>query len=550
VEVDLLIAGGQVADGSGAPVRRADIGISGDRVTLVGLADGVTGRQVINAEGLVVSPGFIDLHSHADFILPLPDHHVVVEPFVRQGVTTVLTGNCGFAPAPVDAISRPMLHDYAAFIMDEPLTWQWQSMGEFLDHLSMRGVMLNCAQLAAHGTLRIAVMGMQDRTPTPDERERLVTLTRQALLDGAFGLSTGLMYPPGMYARPDELIELARVVHEFGGLVTSHIRGYSDTMCDAVEELIALGKQAQVCVQLSHLGAFGRRHWPKTYDAMRTVERARGEGVNIHFDIVPWVAGHTSLAAIFPPWAVEGGMPQLLARLRDPALRERIRETVLTYVPRWPPWHEGGGWSDNLSLAFGWENIVVLSLGTQRTSPLIGKNLAEIAGEWQVEPFEAAVRLLEHESGNVFCAFFGLSGDLEHQDIIRDMVAHPLGLVILDAISQRKGIPMPSVYATFPHLLGRFVRQEQALSLEQAVHKLTGLPASILGLRDRGLLKEGAYADVTIFDAGNVQGAASYLQARPEPPRGIEYVMVNGQVILERGHFHAQKRTGAVLRRL
>jgi len=549
VELDLLIKGGEVMDGTGAPRYEADLGITGQRISLLGPGGGVVACRVIDAQGLVVCPGFVDLHTHVDFLLPLADHDVVIEPFVRQGITTMVTGNCGLGPAPLNPSTRSLLQGYTEFLMDKPLDWKWETMHDFLDYLTDRGVMVNCAQLCAHAALRIATMGMAARTPTQTELDHMCQLAKESIEAGVFGFSTGLMYAPGMYARTDEIIEIASLFQESDSVIASHIRGYSDTMLDAVNELITVGEQAKVRVQLSHLGAFGRRHWSKVYDAMKAIEQARERGLDIHFDIVPWVAGNTSLAAIFPPFAVEGGIQKLLERLRDPALRGQIRSEVLSYVPEWPPWEKGGGWSDNLSRSFGWENIVVLSMGTNRTSPLIGKSLVQIGEEWDAEPFDVAAQLLEQEDGNVFCAFLGLTGDFQRQDIIQDMLVHPQCVIITDAISQRDGIPMPSLYGTFPRLLGHYARDLQALSLEEAVRKITSLPAKITGLQGRGILGEGAFADVTIFDPKTVQGTSAYFQQKPELPRGIECVIVNGQVIFENDVLHSDMRTGAVLRR-
>jgi N-acyl-D-aspartate/D-glutamate deacylase len=546
---DLLLKNGEVIDGTGAPRKKADVGIMGQRVSLLGPGDGATARRVIDAQGLAVCPGFVDLHTHNDFLLPLKDHDVVIEPFVRQGITTMATGNCGLAPAPLNPSTQSLLQGYTEFLMDKPLTWDWVTMRDFLDTLGDDGVIVNCAQFCAHGALRIAAMGMEGRTPIEVELEHMCELAKESIQAGVFGFSNGLMYPPGMYAHTDEIIEISSLFHDSGGVITSHIRGYSDTMLDAINELIRVGEEARVRVQLSHLGAFGRRHWLKVYDAMETVEKAQERGVDIHFDIVPWVAGNTSLAAIFPPFAVEGGIQRLMERLDDPVLRRQIRSEVLNYVPQWPPWEEGGGWSDNLSKSFGWENIIILSMGTNKSSLLIGKSLVQIGEEWDMEPFDVAVRLLEQENGNVFCAFVGLTGDFERQDIIQDMLVHPLCVIITDAISQRDGIPMPSLYGTFPRLLGHYARDLQALSLEEAVRKITSLPADIIGLQDRGVLKEGAFADVTIVNPHTVQGTSAYFQEKPEFPRGIEYVIVNGQVIFEKDVLHSDKRTGMVLRK-
>ena len=549
MELDLLIKGGEVIDGTGAPRYKADLGITGKRISLLGSGEGAVARRVIDAPGLAVCPGFVDLHSHVDFLLPLADHDVVIEPFVRQGITTMVTGNCGLGPAPLNPSTRSLLRGYTEFLMDEPFDWNWETMHDFLDYLSVQGVMVNCAQLCAHGALRIATMGMAARTATESEMDHMCQLAMESIEAGVFGFSTGLMYPPGMYARTDEIIEIASLFRESDGVITSHIRGYSDTMLDAVNELITVGEQAKVRVQLSHLGAFGRRHWSKVYDAIIAIEQARERGLDIHFDIVPWVAGNTSLAAIFPPFAVEGGIQRLLERLHDPALRRQIRSEVLSYVPEWPPWEKGGGWSDNLSRSFGWENIVVLSMGIHRTSPIIGKSLVQIGEEWDMEPFDVAVHLLDQEKGNVFCAFLGLTGDFERQDIIQDMLVHPLCVIITDAISQRDGIPMPSLYGTFPRLLGHYARDLQALSLEEAVRKITSLPASIIGLQDRGMLREGVFADVTIFDPTTVEGTSAYFQQEPELPRGMKHVIVNGHVIFENDVLHSDMRTGTVLRR-
>lgn len=543
---DLLIAGGRVVDGTGSPGRVADVAVENGRIAAIGQLAGAEATRVIDAAGRVVCPGFVDIHSHCDFILPLPDQAEFLAPFVAQGITTLVVGNCGYAPAPINPDTAGLMQAYTAFIKPRDLEWRWRTFGEYLGYLDEHGVYLNTVPLAAHGALRIAVMGFDARAPSAEELAAMKRHLDECLDAGAFGLSCGLIYAPGMFASTDELTALATLLAPHDGIFTSHVRGSSETLLPAAEEVVAVARAAGVRVQHSHLEAFGKRFWPQVVETIALHERARAEGIDHGFDVIPYTAANTTFLAILPPWSLDGGVPKLLERLADPADRARIRRDVEQVIPEWPTWRPGT-WPHNLVEATGWENVWIMWVESEENKACEGKSVARLAEETGKDPFDVAADLILAERGHVTALYLGVSGDLEHEWALRQILQHPSAAIETDAFSLGRGKPHPALFGSFPKVLGQYVREERLLTLEDAVRKMTSLSAERFGLADRGLLREGCWADIVVFDPDTVWDNTSYLDP-DEPPSGIEYVLVNGTPLVEHGRVDTGQLAGRVLR--
>ncbi|GIX49189.1 MAG: aminoacylase [Candidatus Tectimicrobiota bacterium] len=515
---DLLIRHGTIVDGTGAPGFRADLGVRGDRIAAIAPTLDAPARRTLDAGGLVVAPGFIDAHTHSDFtLLSVPG----ADSKVRQGITTEVVGNCGFSPAPVAPQTLALLKEYVGFLNPD-LPWNWQRLGEFYAQVEARGCAINVVPLVGHGAVRIAVMGFANRPPDADELRRMQQLVAEAMADGAFGLSSGLIYTPGCYADTAELIALAQVVRG-GGLYATHMRGEGGTLLEALAEALRIGEEAGVPVQVSHLKAAGRENWGKMAPALRMLEEASARGLAVTADIYPYTAGSTTMTSLFPAWSLEGGLARFLARLRDAATRRRIVEEMQG--------GEGGWTRANGSLR--WEDIVIASCRHQKAFE--GQSVAQLAAALGQEPAEAMMDFLLAEEGKVSVVLFMMSED----NVARGLV-HPLLMIGSDSLALtagRGGKPHPRTYGTFPRVLGKYVRQERLLSLEAAVHKMTAMAAAKFGLADRGVLAEGKAADITVFDAATVGDQATYAQPH-QYPTGIAYVIVNGELVVEQGTQH------------
>lgn len=542
----LLLKNGRVVDGTGGPWFRADVAIDNGRVAQIGELDDARADRVIDVANRVVAPGFIDIHSHCDFILPLPDQAEFLKHFAAQGITTLVVGNCGYAPAPVNPATADLMQAYTAFIKPRDLEWHWRTFGEYVGYLEDEGVYLNTVPLAAHGALRIAVMGFDARSPNDEEQGEMERLLAECVESGAFGLSCGLIYAPGMFATTDELARLAEVLRPRDRLFTFHVRGSSETLIPAAGEVIEVAKRAGVRVQHSHLEAFGKRFWPQVEATLELHERARSENVDHGFDVIPYTAANTTFLAILPPWSLDGGVTKLLERLGDPETRARIKRDIEQVVPQWPTW-TSGGWPHNLIEATGWENTWIMWVESEKNKPCEGKSLARLADESGKDPFDVAADLILEENGQVTALYFGVSGDREEEWALRQILQHPRAAIETDAFSLGRGRPHPALYGSFPRVLGQYVRKERLMTLEEAVRKMTSLSAERFGLKDRGLLREGHWADITVFDPEAVWDNTTYLE--PEaPPSGIEYVLVNGHVVVERGEPDVAVLAGQVLR--
>jgi N-acyl-D-amino-acid deacylase len=527
--LDLKIEGATVIDGAGGAGSRADVGVRDEVIVAIGDLSRETAGNRLHASGKVLAPGFIDMHSHSDWRLWANRR---AESKIRQGVTTEVVGNCGFSPAPVTPEFREELRGFALYV-PKGMDFQWKSVREYLAALDAGGTAVNVVQLIGHGTLRVAAMGFARRPPAPAELVRMQRLLAQAIDDGAWGLSTGLIYAPGSYATTEEIVALAAVAGRHRGFYASHIRGEGATLLDAVAEAIRVGREGDVPVQVSHVKAAGRPNWGKVREALDLIDDARAEGLDVMADVYPYTASSTTLRTLLPDWALEGGVEAMSARLRDPAMRARIREELEAPVT-----------GQSLLDRIGWENIMISYCGRRKDAE--GKRLSEIGAALGVDPLDAALDLIVDEAGKAYMILF----QLDEADLRRALL-HPMVMIGSDGSALAPygdlgaGKPHPRSYGTFPRVLGEYARDQRVLTLPQAIHKMTGLPARRLGLRDRGVVRVGARADLVVFDHKRVADQATYEDPHRYPV-GIEHVIVNGRFVIKDGE-HTGSLPGRVL---
>lgn len=517
---DLLFKDARIFDGTGSPWFRGDLAVQGRRIAAVGKLDGAAAKRVIAADGLALAPGFIDIHSHSDTsILVNPG----AESKIRQGVTTEVVGQCGASAAPLVGRAR---EDNEPEPGEEELPISWGSMAEYMDAVDRKGVAVNIAPLIGHGQIRRCVMGYDRRPPTEDELRAMERLVAESMEAGAFGLTTGLIYPPGCYGDTDEVVALAKVVAGYGGIYMSHIRNEEAGLLAAVEEAIDIGRRAGLPVQISHHKACDQANWGRVKDSLALIEAARREGIDVTADQYPYIATATGLSSIVPDWAHEGGPQALVARLGDPETRARLRREVDAY-----------------QRARGWDKIYVSSARGHRECE--GKNLVEIGQSMGKEPVDAAFDLLIDTGATAGMVRFAMC-----EEDVATVMRYPGTMIGSDssAISpDRGGVPHPRTYGTFPRVLGRYVRELKVLTLEDAVRKMTGLPAWRLGLWDRGLIRPGYAADLVLFDPDVIADQATFSDPHRFPV-GIKVVVVNGAVTVEDGE-QGSTRAGLCLRK-
>lgn len=524
-----LIENGTIIDGSGEPRYRANLVIQDERIAEIGAIDRASGfDHVIDAAGMVVAPGFIDTHSHSDLELLVNPY---IEAKVRQGVTTELLGQDGIsmAPLPKKYIS-PWRKNLAGLEGEsDRISWEYETTDGYLEALSAKGVGLNEAYLVPHGNVRMEAMGLENRRPTSVEMARMEQITRREMASGAFGLSTGLIYIPCAYAETRELIELCRVVAEFDGVFVVHQRSEADTILASMREVIRIGRESGVKVHFSHFKICGRKNWKYIDSMIELLEAAQAEGIRVSFDQYPYVAGSTMLGVILPPWAHDGGTDKLLERLQRPEDRRRMVEDIELGIP---------GWDNFLDFA-GFDGIFVTSVRTEANQELVGKNLAEIARLRGKNPFDAAFDLLlEEENAVGMVDFYG-----KEEHVIRLLTREEQNVCTDGLLGGR---PHPRVYGSFPRVLGKYVREEGALTLEDAVRRMTSKPASVFGFNKRGLLKCDYFADICVFDSETVADRGTF-EDPVQFPSGIEHVLINGRIVVAGGRYH-RTAAGRILR--
>lgn len=529
-EFDLIFANGQVVDGSGAPAYAADVAVRGDtivRVARLSEEERKRAARIIDVGGLTVSPGFIDIHTHSDYPLLVDG---TAQSKIRQGVTTEILGEAESA-GPIQGKLKPG-SPYG-------LTVDWRSLGQYLDRLQKAGISVNVGSFVGATQVRNCVMGDISRPSTTEEMQQMKALVDEAMREGALGLSCALLVPPNTYLTAPELAELASVVKPYGGIFSIHIRTEGEGILDAVKEAIEVGEKAGVPVDLLHLKIADRRLWGSMKEICDLVDEARARGVKVTANQYPYIAGQNDLVALIPPWAMEGGREKMLERLHQPAARRRMERNLYNGIR---------GWFNHYLAMSGWEGCWVASVRNPANKDYEGKSIAEISKISRKKPAQVVFDLLLEEQGSVPAVYFLMS-----EEDVQTAMKTPWVSIGSDGSAVRpdgplaSGKPHPRWYGTFPRVLGKYVREDQVLPLEEAVMKMTSLNAEKLGLADRGLLKEGLRADITVFDAQRVTDKATFENPH-QYPVGIEYVTVNGVLVLEKEQ-HLGTKPGLILRR-
>ncbi|HYV19397.1 MAG TPA: D-aminoacylase [Verrucomicrobiae bacterium] len=522
--VDLILRGGRVVDGTGNPWFKADVAITGDRIVAMGRLDGRKAKRVIDVSGLVVAPGFIDMLGQSEYTV-LVDPQVLSK--TTQGITTELTGEGG-SVGPMSDYSRG---EAQAQVRDLGLTIDWRDHAGYFKAVARKGTALNFAHMVGAAQVRENVLQGADRDPTPAEIETMKQRVAQAMEQGCWGLSTSLIYPPGAFAKTDELVALATVAAKQGGFYATHMRTEGEKVLDAIDEAATIGERAGCPVEIWHLKASGRTNWGRMPELLQHIDSIRDRGIDMTADIYPYPAAMTGLAASLPPEASEGGLQALLKRLADPAGRAKLRRQLET---------PGEGFERLFNASGGAEGILIMGVKTPANRAVQGKRLSEIAALRHVDAIDAMFDLLLEEGGTIDTVYFVMS-----EDDVRKALVAPYVSFDCDAAGVRPdgtlgaSLTHPRAYGSFPRVLGRYVRDQHALGLEEAVRKMTSLPAHRIGLVDRGLVRQGLFADLTIFDPAKVIDRATF-EAPQQLSDGIVHVIVNGRPVIENG-----KATGA-----
>jgi dihydroorotase/N-acyl-D-amino-acid deacylase len=530
-QYDLLIRNGLVVDGSGRPGYLADVAINGDRLLRIGKLKNASGAREIDAAGMVVAPGFIDMLGQSETYL-LIDPRAMSK--VMMGVTTEITGE-GESIAP---INERLIKEQEDFNRRFKLTIDWRTLGEYFSRLEKQGAGVNLATFVGATQVREYVVGFDNRPPTPAELEQMKQLVAAAMKDGALGLSTSLQYVPARFAKTDEIVELAKVARQYGGIYATHQRSEANALDESLNEVFQIARRAQIPVEIWHLKTAYQKNWGRMPEVLTKIRRARASGLDITADIYPYIAGSTSLSACLPPWVLEGGTEKMLARLRDSSIRERLRKEVTTDSKEWENIYLGSG---------GASGVLIGSVVNRELEAMQGKRLSQIAEEQGKDPLDALFDLILADHGQTGAIYFMMS-----EDDMRAAMRAPFVSFCTDSGARANDGPLagakshPRGWGSYPRILGRYVRDERLLTLAQAIHKMTGLPAARVGLRDRGLLRSGFYADLTIFDPKRVLDRATF-EMPNQHPEGIKYVVINGQISVDDGQ-RTPALAGRVLR--
>jgi N-acyl-D-amino-acid deacylase len=530
-QYDLLIRNGLIIDGSGRPGYIADIAINGDRIVRIGKLKNAGSARELDATGMVVAPGFIDMLGQSESYL-LIDPRAMSK--VMMGVTTEITGE-GESIAP---INERLIKEQEDFNRRYKLTIDWRTLGEYFSRLEKQGSGVNLATFVGATQVREYVLGFDNRPPTPTELEQMKELVAAAMRDGALGLSTSLQYVPARFAKTDEIVELAKVARQYGGIYATHQRSEANALDESLAEVFQIARRAQIPVEIWHLKTAYKKNWGRMPEVLAKIRRARAGGLDITADIYPYIAGSTSLSACLPPWALEGGTEKMLARLRDPNIRRQLKQEITIDSKEWENIYLGSG---------GAPGVLIGSVINSDLESMQGKRLSQIAEEQGKDPLDALFDLILADHGQTGAIYFMMS-----EDDLRAAMRAPFVSFCTDSGARANDGPLagskshPRGWGTYPRILGRYVRDEGLLTLPQAIHKMTGLPAARVGLRDRGLLRPAFYADLTIFDPKRVLDRATF-EMPNQHPDGIKFVIINGQISVDEGR-RTPALAGRVLR--
>ncbi|MFB3826279.1 MAG: amidohydrolase family protein [Bryobacteraceae bacterium] len=524
---DVLIRNGRIADGTGNPAFTGDVGVRGGKIAAVGrLAAGATAARTIDAAGLIVAPGFIDAHTHSDYTI-LADGNA--ESMVRQGVTTMILGE-GESVAPVGG-----KQDRRAEAVD------WKDFTGYFDRVLRQGVSTNIGTYAGSSQIWTYVHGPRPGPLTPAEMRQVRDLVRQAMEQGALGVASSLSGPPGSWIDRDALVAMCEAASEYGGVYSTHMRTEGHGVFEALAEALEIGRRARLPVEIIHLKIAEHALWGRMPELAGAIAKARAAGQDVTANVYPYRAGQNNLASIIPPWAHEGGTAAMIGRLADPALRQRLENEIRNGIP-------GSGWYNHYTATGGWEGMLLVSLSNPKYKRFEGKRMDEVIRETGKPPIDVLFELLRSNGGSVPAVYFHHS----EQDM-QYALRQPFVSIGSDGAAVKtegplaRGNPHPRYYGTFPRVLGRYVREEGLLSLEDAVRKMTSANAAKIRVYDRGLIRPGFWADITIFDAARVMDHATFEKPH-QYATGIEYVLVNGKLVLEKGR-HTGARPGAIVKR-
>jgi len=530
-EYDIIIRNGRVVDGTGRPGFKADIAIKDDRIARIGNLAGEKTKREIDARGQVVAPGFLDM-------LGQSEQYVLIDPRamskVMMGVTTEITGE-GESIAPVN---DRILKEQEDFNRRYNLTVDWRTLGEYFTRLDRQGAGVNLGTFVGATQVREYVIGYDNRPPTTAELEQMKKLVADAMKDGALGVSTSLQYVPARFAKTDEIVELAKVAHQYGGIYISHQRSEANAIDDSMKEVFEIARRANIPAEIWHFKTAYKKNWGRMPEMLGRIAAGRRQGLKITADVYPYVAGSTSLSACLPPWTLEGGTDKMVARLKDPATRDRLKKEISTDSKDWENIYLGSG---------GPSGILIGSVTNRELEQWQGKRLSEIASAQKKDPLDALLDFIIADHGQTGAIFFMMS-----EDDMKAALKSPFVSICTDSGARATDGPLagskshPRGWGTYPRILGRYVRDEKLMPLEFAIHKMTGLPAANVGLKQRGLLRQGYFADITIFDPKTVIDRATFEEPN-QYPVGINYVIVNGQIELDNGQ-RTPLNSGRVLR--
>jgi N-acyl-D-amino-acid deacylase len=530
-DYDLIIRNGSVVDGSGRPAFRADLAIKGDRIVRIGNLQGLTAKRTIDAAGQVVAPGFIDMLGQSETYL-LVDPRAMSK--VMMGVTTEITGE-GESIAP---INDRILKEQEDFNRRYNLTVDWRTLGEYFDRLGKQGSGVNLGTFVGATQVREYVIGYDDRPPTLVELQQMKQLVAAAMRDGALGVSTSLQYVPARFAKTDEIVELAKVAHQYGGIYITHQRSEANAIDDSMKEVFEIARRANIPAEIWHFKTAYQKNWGRMPEMLRRIETARRQGLKITADVYPYVAGSTSLSACLPPWAIAGGTDRMVARLKDLQTRARLKQEITTDSKEWENIYLGSG---------GPGGILIASVVNRDLESSQGKRLSEIAAEQSKDPLDALFDFIIADHGQTGAIFFMMK-----ESDMQAALKSPFVSICTDNGARATDGPLagskshPRGWGTYPRILGRYVRDQHLMPLELAIHKMTGLPAGNLSLKNRGLIREGYFADITIFDPKTVIDRATFAEPN-QYPVGINFVIVNGQIEVDKGQ-RTPALAGTVLR--
>jgi len=528
--MNIIIKNGVIVDGSNSSRYKGDIGIHNTMITEIGDLDERNYDKVIDAEGKIVSPGFIDTHSHSDlYILEDP----TVKPKIMQGITTEILGQDGvsMAPLPTEFIG-PWRKNIAGLDGDsDNINWNYKTTDGYLKDIEKKRPCTNVAYLVPHGNVRMEAMGLSNRKPSNEEIEKMKDIVRREIEAGAIGISTGLIYMPCAYSESNEIIEMCKVVAEFDGVFVVHQRSEADDILESMEEVLEIGRQSGIRIHFSHFKVCGKNNWDKLDKVIEILSSGEKEGLKISFDQYPYVAGSTTLGVILPPWVHDGGTDELLKRLCDYELRKKMIYDIENGISGW----------DNFIEFAGLDNIVVTSVKNEKNKDAIGKSLIELGELKGKNPYDATFDLLYEEENAVgMVDFYGT------EDHVKRIMKLPQMNLCTDGLLG-EGKPHPRVYGSFPRLLGKYVREEKTLTLEEAIYKMTYKASSTFKIKKRGLIKIGYYADLIIFDENTIKDNGTFTDP-VKYPSGIKYVMVNGKVSVKEGQY-INDRSGIIIRK-